>query len=60
MDFDDLTLWIVHERSRLHALFCEIVARPVQRGGILEIGVRVWLVDTRFYLARIHDLISSQ
>ena len=60
MRIDDLTLWIIRERSRLAALFQEITARPVQRGGILEIGVRVWLVDMRFYLARIHDLLSAQ
>jgi len=60
MNFDNLTLWIVHERSRLNTLFFEIVSRPVQRGGLLEIDVRCWLVDMRFYLARIHDLLSAQ
>jgi hypothetical protein len=60
MGFDDITAWIVHERSRLNTLFVEIVARPVQRGGILEIDVRCWLVDMRFYLARIHDVLSAQ
>ena len=60
MRIDDLTLWIIRERSRLAALFQEITARPVQRGGILGIDVRCWLVDMRFYLARIHDLLSAQ
>ena len=44
----DLTLWIIRERSRLNTLFQEITARPVQRGGILGIDVRCWLVDMRF------------
>ena len=60
MNFDNLTLWIIRERSRLNTLFQEITARPMPRGGILEIDVRCWLVDMRFYLARIHDLLSAQ
>jgi hypothetical protein len=57
---DNLTLWIADERSRLAALFQEITARPMPRGGILEIDVRCWLVDMRAFLARIHDLLSAQ
>ena len=56
----DLTLWIIRERSRLNTLYHSIMARPKPRGGILETDVRVWLVDTRIFLSRIHDLISSQ
>jgi hypothetical protein len=60
MSMDNLTLWIAGERSRLAALFQEITARPIPRGGMLELDVRVWLLDMRFYLARIHDLLSAQ
>ena len=56
----DLTLWIIGERSRLNTLYHSIMARSIPRGGILEIDVRCWLVDMRFYLARIHDLLSAQ
>jgi len=60
MDFDDVTAWIIRERTRLNTLYHSIMARPKPRGGMLDLDLRVWLLDMRLYLARIHDLISSQ
>ena len=60
MSMDNLTLWIVHERTRLAVLFQEITAKPKPRGGMLEFDVRCWLLDMRVFLARCHDLLSAQ
>jgi hypothetical protein len=56
----NLTVWIMTERERLNAQFREITSRLPSRSGYLHLDVRCFLIDTRIYLSRIHDLLGAQ
>jgi hypothetical protein len=57
----NLTVWIMEERTRLNAQFKAITSAPEDsRSGHLHLDVRCFLIDTRIYLSRIHDLLGAQ